>query len=97
MKKITIEWDKNNKATIEVDGVSGPRCMEESKRLEKVLGTQVESIELKPEYFEQPHKEKGGGHRQRKHPSRQLKSKNRPPRHHGLSPNKRRKNTKRPA
>jgi hypothetical protein len=48
-KKIIIEWDKNSKAKIEVEGAVGQECITLTDALERSQGT-VENRELKDEY-----------------------------------------------
>ena len=48
-QNIEIKIDKEGKVFLEVSGVSGKKCLELTKELEKSLG-EVESRELKPEF-----------------------------------------------
>lgn len=54
MKNIIIDIDSIGKATIEVNGVTGPGCTEITKQLEAVLGVDADRT-LKPEHVQEIH------------------------------------------
>lgn len=52
MKKMRIRIGKDGKATVKVEGVSGPGCVELTKAFEEAIG-EVEERELTDAYHEE--------------------------------------------